>query len=127
MDKNDRTHARWPSDLRVEVFSGPVGGVRIGEGLLLDLSVTGCLLRVKGTLIKGGTYRVSLTWKEGALDLSGRVARDAGQSGTEPGARHYGIAFNLTGGQEKALMRLIDLLRLAKKPEDKGFMGGYWG
>lgn len=127
MDKNDRTHARWSSDLKVEVFSGPVGGVRIGEGLLIDLSVTGCLLRVKGMLKTGGTYRVSLTWKEGALDLSGRVARDAGRSGTEAGAHHYGIAFNLTGGQEKALMRLIDLLRRAEKPEDKGFMGSYWG
>jgi len=122
-----RTHARWPSDLKVEVYSGPVGGVRIGQGLLIDLSVTGCLLRVSAMLKTGGTYRVSVTWKEGVLDLAGRVAREAGRSGKDPTARHYGIAFNLTGGQEKALMRLIDLVRRSDKPDDKGFMRSYWG
>ncbi len=127
MDNSRRTHARWPSDLKVDVFSGPVGGVRIGAGILVDLSVTGCLLRVSALLKSGGTYRVSVTWKEGVLDLPGRVARDAGRSGQDPSARHYGIAFNLTGGQEKALMRLIDLVRRAEKPEDKGIMGSYWG
>jgi len=127
MDKNDRSHARWPADLKVEMFSGPVGGVRIGEGVLLDLSLTGCLLRVRGHLRIGATYRVSLTWKEGVLDLPCRVARDAGQSGTEAAARHYGLAFNLAYDQEKALMRLIDLVRRTNMPEDKGFMGSYWG
>lgn len=127
MDKSRRTHARWPSDLAVEVFSGPVGGVRIGEGQLLDLSLTGCLLRVRGMLKTGATYRVSVKWKEGVLDLPGRVARDAGRSGKDPAARHYGFAFNLTGGQEKELRALIDLVRRADKPDDKGFMRSYWG
>lgn len=127
MSKSDRTHARWPADLNVEVFTGPVGGVRIGEGVLLDLSLSGCLLRVRGYLKTGATYRLSLKWKEGTLDLPGRVARDAGISGTDPAARHYGLAFNLTYDQEKSLMRLIDLIRRADKPEDKGFMGSYWG
>lgn len=127
MSKSDRTHARWPADLKVEVFTGPVGGVRIGEGILLDLSVSGCLLRVRGHLRIGATYRVSLEWKEGTLELPGRVARDAGLSATDAAARHYGLAFNLTYDQEKALMRLIDLVRRAEKPEDKGFMGSYWG
>ena len=127
MDKTRRTHARWPSDLTVEVFSGPVGGVRIGEGVLLDLSLSGCLLRVRGLLKIGATYRVSVKWKEGTLDLPGRMARDAGSYGKDPAARHYGFAFNLTYDQEKALMRLIDLVRLAQKPEDKGFMSSYWG
>ncbi len=128
MSKSDRTHARWPADLKVEVFSGPVGGVRIGEGVILDLSLTGCLLRVRGHLRIGATYRMSLTWKEGVLDLPGRVARDAGQSGTDAAARHYGLAFNLAYDQEKALMRLIDLVRRTERPpEEKGFMGSYWG
>ncbi len=127
MNKKGRTHARWPSDLVVEVFSGPVGGVRIGEGTLLDLSLTGCLLRVRALLKTGATYRVSVKWKEGVLDLPGRVARDAGRSGGDPDARHYGLAFNLTGGQEKALRLLIDVVRRSDKPEDKGFMHSYWG
>lgn len=127
MDKSRRTHARFPSDLSVEVFSGPVGGVRIGEGNLLDLSLAGCLLKVRGLLKIGSTYRISVKWPEGALDLPGRVTRDAGRSGKDPSARHYGIAFNLTGGQEKALRGLLDYVRLAQKPEDKGFMGSYWG
>ena len=69
MTESGRTHQRWPSDLAVEVFSGPVGGVRIGEGVLLDLSLTGCLLRVRALLKVGATYRVSVKWKDGLLDL----------------------------------------------------------
>ena len=127
MDKSRRLHARWPSDLVVEVFSGPVGGVRIGEGQLLDLSLTGCLLRVRGTLKTGATYRVSVKWKEGTLDLPGRVARDAGRSGNDPAARHYGIAFNLTGGQEKQLRELIDVVSRTSKPGEDRFLRNYWG
>lgn len=127
MDRTKRIHARWPSDLTVEVFSGPVGGVRIGEGTLLDLSLGGCLLRVRGLLKIGSTYRVRVTWKEGVLDLPGRVARDAGRPGKDPSARQYGIAFNLTGGQEKTLRQLIDLVRRTEKPGDDGFMSSYWG
>lgn len=127
MDKSRRVHARFPSDLTVSVFSGPVGGVRIGDGVLLDLSIGGCLLRTKGMLKAGSTYRVSVKWKESVLDLPGRVARDAGRSGKDPAAHQYGIAFNLTGGQEKELRLLIDHVRRAPQAEDKGFMRSYWG
>jgi hypothetical protein len=127
MSNNGRTHARWPSDLACEVFSGPVGGVRIGEGVLLDLSLTGCLLRVRGLLKVGSTYRISVKWQEGTLDLPGRVARDAGRSGTDAAARHYGIAFNLTGGQERSLRLLIDHVQRNQKPEEGGFLRNYWG
>lgn len=127
MPESGRTHQRWPSDLAVEVFSGPVGGVRIGAGVLLDLSLTGCLLRVRGLLKVGSTYRISVKWQDETLDLPGRVARDAGLSGADAGARHYGIAFNLTGGQERSLRGLLDHVRRNQKPEDGGFMGSYWG
>ncbi len=127
MDKSRRVHARFPSDLTVEVFSGPVGGVRIGEGVLLDLSIGGCLLRTKGLLKTGSTYRISLKWKEGVLDLPGRVAREAGRSGKDPSAFQYGIAFNLTGGQEKSLRGLIEHVRRTPDADDKGFMRSYWG
>ena len=127
MRNTGRTYARWPSDLKVEVFSGPVGGVRIGEGVLLDVSLSGCLLRVRGLLKTGSTYRIRVNWKGSALDLPGRVARDAGRSGADPVARHYGIAFNLTGGQEKDLRLFIEEVRRTEKPEDKGFLRDYWG
>ncbi|MBI2788465.1 MAG: PilZ domain-containing protein [Elusimicrobia bacterium] len=127
MNESGRTHQRWPSDLVVEVFSGPVGGVRIGEGVLLDLSLTGCLLRVRGLLKVGSTYRISVIWQDATLDLPGRVARDAGRSGTDAEARHYGIAFNLTGGQERSLRGLLDHVRRNQKPEDGGFLRNYWG
>lgn len=126
MDDPRRSHARFPSDLKVEVFSGPVGGVRIGEGLLIDLSLTGCLLRVGATLRQGATYRLSCKWREGVLDLPGRVARDAGRSGSDPLARHYGLAFNLTYDQEKSLMRLIEVVRRSEQAGGGGFMSNYW-
>ena len=95
--------------------------------MLLNLSLTGCLLRVRGMLKTGGTYRVTVTWREGVLELPGRVARDGGRSGKDPTAYHYGLAFNLTGGQEKSLMRLIDLIRRTPDADEKGFMRSYWG
>ena len=126
MDKANRTHARFSSELTVEVFSGPVGGVRIGEGFLLDLSLSGCLLLFSGILNDGSTYRLRSTWKEGVLDLPGRVVRDGGRSGNDPKARRYGLAFNLTYDQEKTLRRLIDHVQRTQKPGDGGFMSGYW-
>ncbi len=127
MDPSNRTNARFPSDLVIEVFSGPVGGVRIGEGRLLDVSLSGGLLSVKGLLKIGSTYRLHLKWQEGELDLPGRVARDAGYSAKDTSVRHYGLAFNLTGGQEKSLRRLIDLVQRTQKPEEGGYMKNYWG
>ena len=129
MDRSRRAHARFPCELKVEVYTGPVGGVRLGEGLLIDISVSGGLLRFSGNLTTGGVYRLRVTAKEAVLDLPGRVARDAGRAGKDPKARHYGLAFNLTGGQEKELRRLLDVVR-REQPTDPGedrFMRGYWG
>lgn len=109
MDLSRRHHARFPSNLKVEVYSGPVGGVRIGEGVIMDVSVSGALVKVKGLLKVGATYRLRLEWKEGKLDLPGRVAREAGR--VDAATRYYGLAFNLTYDQERSLMRLIDLVR----------------
>jgi hypothetical protein len=128
MDKARRTHARFPCNLKVEVFSGPVGGVRIGEGLLMDVSVSGGLLKLKGMLKVGATYRLHLEWKEGKLDLPGRVARMAGR--VDATTSYYGLAFNLTYDQEKSLMRLVDLVRRGDPgPGEDGFsrsMRDYW-
>ena len=126
MDPARRTHARFPCDLKVVVHTGPVGGLNIGEGVVLDLSLTGALLRFAGLMKVGATYRLSLKWAEGVLDLPCRVARDAGRSAKAPAARHFGLTFNLTYDQEKALMRLIDQVRRGAGGED-GFMRGYWG
>lgn len=114
-----RSHNRFPCDLKVEVHTGPAGGIRIGEGVLLDLSLSGALLRFSGLVKQGAVYRVTVKWKEGSLDLPCRVARDAGP-------KHYGLAFNLTYDQEKALMRLIDRVRRGDEGPDS-FMKGYWG
>ena len=125
MDKAGRIQDRIPSDITVEVFTGPVGGIHIGEGTLLDLSLSGCLLRFSGQLKIGSTYRLRCTWKDGVLDLPGRVARDAGRSG-DPLIPQYGLAFNLTYDQEKTLRLLVEYVQSTQKPEEGGFMSGYW-
>ncbi len=129
MDKSRRTHARFPCNLAVEVFSGPVGGVRVGQGVIMDVSLSGALLKVKGIVKIGATYRMRLKWTEGDLDLPGRVAREAGR--VDAATRYYGMVFNLTYDQEKALMRLIDLVRRGDQgPGEDGFsrsMRNYWG
>ena len=125
MDRLRRTHARFPCDLKVEVVTGVVGGVRLGPGTLIDISLSGALLRFSGSLKAGASYRMVCEWKEGVLELPGRLARDAGRSAKHPASRHYGLAFNLTYDQEKALLRLIDVIR-REKPSDDGFLRNYW-
>lgn len=110
-DRFKRAHARFPCSLKVSVFTGPVGGIALGAGEIINLSVSGCLLVFAGSLKSGASYRLRLEWQEGALDLPGRVARAATAAAGTKGSRHYGLAFNLTYDQEKALMRLVDLVR----------------
>lgn len=123
-----RTNARYACELKVEVHTGPTGGVRLGDALILDISVSGALLRFSGSLKAGASYRLRHEGPEGALDLPCRGARDAGRAAKDATARHYGLAFNLTGGQEKALRKLIDWVR--RQPpaaDDEGdFMRDYW-
>jgi hypothetical protein len=126
MDLSKRSNARYPSDLKVEVHTGPVGGLRLGEGVIIDLSLSGCLLRTTAALKAGATYRLRARWSEGDLDLPCRMAREAGRSAKDPAARHYGLAFNLTYDQEKALMRLIDVVRRSEQAGGGGFMSNYW-
>lgn len=126
MDLSKRAHARYPSDLKVEVYTGPVGGLRLGEGVIIDLSLSGCLLRTAAALKAGSTYRLRARWGETALDLPCRMAREAGRAAKDPAMRHYGCAFNLTYDQEKALMRLIDVVRRDQSTGGGGFMSNYW-
>lgn len=128
MDKSRRTHARFPCNLKAQVFSGPVGGVRVGDGVIMDVSLSGALLKLSGIVKIGATYRIQLEWKEGKLDLPGRVAREAGR--VDAKTHYYGMVFNLTYDQEKALMRLIDVVRRSEPgPGEDRFsrsMRDYW-
>lgn len=126
MDFSKRAHARYPADLKVEVFTGVVGGLRLADGVIIDLSLSGCLLRTTAALKVGSAYRLRAKWGEVALDLPCRMAREAGRAAKDPAQRHYGMAFNLSYDQEKALMRLIDVVRAQQSKGGGGFMSNYW-
>lgn len=117
-DRSRRAHARHPCDLAVGLFTGPTGGVRLSGARVLDLSLSGCLFSAAEELSRGSTYRLIVDRPGAALELPGRVARDAGRSGADPKRRFYGFVFNLTAGQERALRLLLDDLRRA--PEGPG-------
>lgn len=116
--RSRRAHARHPCDVSAALYTGPTGGVRLSGARIMNLSLSGCLFAAAEALSPGSTYRLVVQTRAGALDLPGRVARDAGRSGKDPRARWYGFVFNLTAGQERALRVLLDELR--RDPEAPG-------
>lgn len=123
-----RAHARFPCDLAVSVFSGPTGGVQLGPGRLIDLSLSGGYLRFAGELKLGGAYRLRCAFGPDWVDLPGRVVREGPRAAKDPKTRHFGVVFTLSRDQEKLLLRLIDQLRRApEKPGEDRFLRNYWG
>jgi hypothetical protein len=107
-----RAHARIPCDREAVIFVGVSSGRRLGEGRLLDASLSGAYLRYSGELQRGTPYRLSVEAEDGPLELPFRVAREGPRGGPKaPGARHYGLIFNLSADQERRLRRLLDVLR----------------
>ena len=107
-----RSYARIPCDHPVEVFLGAASGRRLGAGRLLNVSLSGAYLSFVGELQRGVPYRVRVGGPEGPLDLACRVAREGLRASAKtPGARLYGLLFNLTEEQELLLRRLVDVLR----------------
>ncbi len=127
-----RAHARIPCDRGVVVFMGTSTGRRLGEGRLLDASLAGAYLRFPGELQRGTPTVWRSTPRTARSSFRFRVTREGPRGGPkEPGARHYGLVFNLSADQERRLRRLLDLLRRSppgeeENPFDKK-MRNYWG
>ena len=123
-----RAHARFPCELPVVVFTGPTGGLKLGTAVVVDLSLSGCFVRISGELKLGGAYRLRCEWAGDFLDMPGRVVREGPRVASDPKARQFGMVFTLTRDQEKVLMKLIDHVRRApEKPGEDRFLRGYWG
>ena len=126
-----RAHARIPCDRPVVVSMGVSSGRRLGDGRLLDASLSGGYLRYEGELQRGTPYRLEIESEDGPLALPFRVAREGPRGGPKtPLARHYGLLFNLSADQERRLRRLLDILRREPPTEgEKTFdskMRNYW-
>lgn len=123
-----RAHARFPCDMPVFLFTGPVGGIKLGTARVLNLSLSGCYLSFPGQLKVGGAYRLRREAAGAYLDMPGRVVRESRRDTRRAEAQLYGFVFTLTRDQEKALMRLIDhLRRTPERPDEDRFLRGYWG
>lgn len=122
-----RSHARVPCDRRVVVFQGATLGRRIGEGRLLDASLSGAYIRLEEALERGVPYRLHVETADGPVDLPFRVAREGPKT---MGQRHYGLLFNLSADQEKRLYLLLDHLRRLPPPVNESpfdrSMKKYW-
>lgn len=103
-----RAHARIPCDRPAELSRGAAFGRRLGEGRLLNISLSGAFMSFDGELERGTPYRLRIEGPEGPLDLPCRVAREGAKAS---GVRHYGLSFNVSADQEKLLRRLVDAIR----------------
>ena len=126
-----RSYARIPCDRPVEVFLGAAAGRLLGTGHLVNVSMSGGYLNYAGELQRGTPYRIRIDGPEGPLALPCRVAREGPRAGAKaPGARRYGLIFNLTADQERLLRRLIDVLRRQPASDkETGFdraLRNYW-
>jgi hypothetical protein len=112
-----RSHARIPCDAPVEVSLGAAAGRRLGPGRLLNVSLSGAYMGFDGELLRGTPYRLRIDTAEGSLDLPCRVVREGPRAPKEPGARRYGLVFNLSADQERRLRRVVDVLRRQPSPD----------
>lgn len=107
---------RLRCDLAAAVFDGAAQGRRLGEGRILNLSLSGCRLRFAAELRRGRGYRLTLDVPEGAFELPCRVAREDARGGDDLQVRHYGLVFNLSADQETLLRLLLARLRREAEP-----------
>ena len=119
-DVSRRAHARVPCDRPAQIFMGASAGRRLGEGRLVDASLAGAYLRYEGELQRGTPYRLVVEDENGPLELPFRVVREGPRGGPKaPGARHFGLHFNLIADQERRLRRLLDVLRRQPPTDDE--------
>jgi hypothetical protein len=107
-----RAQTRFSCDRPVTIFTGASAGRRLGEGRMLDASIDGAYLRFEGELHRGTPYRLVVESADGPLELPFRVEREGARGAPiAPGARHFGVRFNMTRDQERLLRRFLDELR----------------
>lgn len=112
-----REHPRHACDLKVEVLLPDDGaGSRLGEGTLIDISLSGGLLVFPGPLWQGVRYVLRLT-KPAVAVLSCRVWREAGVSGENSTLQYFGLVFELSPEQEDALADTLAILVDREPPE----------
>ena len=104
-----RSQLRKPCDEPVEVYAVATGIV-IAEARMLDVSLSGCRIRLSRELKAGMRCHLRLKGPEGSFDLSFRVMREAPRADDADG-RIYGLAFDLDGDGLKQLRRFVNKLK----------------
>jgi hypothetical protein len=108
---------RYACDLKVEVLLPDDGSGRsLGEGTLIDISLSGGVLSFSGPLRQGIPYVLRLT-KPAVAVLSCRVQRDLGASWGNPTLRYFGIVFDLSPEQEDVFASVLAILADREPPE----------
>ncbi|MDE2141960.1 MAG: PilZ domain-containing protein [Elusimicrobia bacterium] len=125
-----RAHARYPCELPVEIYQGAASGYRLGNGILLDISLAGAFLRTEQDLKPATSYRLKFESPDGLLEIPCRVARVGPRNAPEmPKARHYGLTFNPSVDQERQLLRCVEQARRSPPVHESPFdraMRDYW-
>lgn len=120
-----RLHGRHALQTAVGVRSFSTGA-RVGEGMLVDIGLGGALLRIGAVLERRVTYVFAFSLDGPILELPGRVVRDGPRDPAKPGVRRYGIQFNLTTAQERALQTQLKAALRPPPPARRDIMRDYW-
>ncbi len=130
MDISPRAHARISCDRPVDLFSTGPSGTRLGDGRLLNISVTGALLACDYDLKSRATYRLDLTGPKVPIQFFFHIVRVAPRGKKYRPLRHYGIIFELTPEQAQKLGAVVDSIRSQPSPDDDSLLDrlirGYW-
>ena len=129
MDISPRAHARISCDRPVDLFATP-SGTRLGDGRLLNISVTGALLACDYELKSRATYRLDLTGAAVPIQFQFHIVRIAPRGQKYRQLPHYGIVFELSPEQTKKLGEVVDSIRSQPSPDDDTLLDrlirGYW-
>ena len=101
--RDDRRGRRVRVDL-----PGTLGGRRPGPVRVVDLSVFGCLVRTKTSLVSGAVIDLRVELPDGSLDTKARVAAASVDGDSLPGpSKHFlaGLDFLALGAAEALRLR----------------------
>jgi hypothetical protein len=120
-----RLHARHACATAVVVHSFSTGA-KVADGMMVNISLGGTLIDIRAVLERRIAYILKFSLGGPILNLPGRVIWDGPRNLTDPRLYRYGIQFNLTTAQERALTAQLKVLIRPSQSPGRDIMRDYW-